>query len=416
MTDSLLLVLPLPAFQVNNRVYLDDQACYGLDLWLENFSNVVLACPTQICDQPPIGTKPIENIQSANRLTFEALPFGYTPKSCLINLSSVARRLAKLIDGAKHLQFAIGGFWGDWGAFAAIIASRKQRPFAVWTDRVESSVMAFQSSTLHGPKKLYYKLNSRLAFLLERAVIRRSSVGLFNGMDCYRAYAAFCANPQLVANFNYAKGTHISDTELATRLAGSAGRALKFVYVGRAHKDKGIFDWIEALAIVNGNYSATWFGDGPELDRARTIVAERHLDGKIDFAGNAPHNEILKQMKTFDAFIFCHKTQESPRCLVEALACGLPILGYSSDYAKQLIEENSGGLLSPINDIEALAATVQGMIEDVARLKGLSRAAALDGRRYDSETTFRHRSDLIKLIPAPDGDYGWAAKTSETAS
>src|SRR5258708_25033717 len=119
MTDSLLLVLPLPAFQVDGQIYLDDQACYGLDLWLEHFSSVVLACPTQICNEPPAATKPVTGIMSAKRLGFEALPFGYTPKSSLVNIVSIARRLSMLIDSSRHLQFAIGGFLGDLGALAA---------------------------------------------------------------------------------------------------------------------------------------------------------------------------------------------------------------------------------------------------------------------------------------------------------
>lgn len=399
MLDSLLLILPLPAYQVGNRIYIDDQACYGLDLWLENFSNVVLACPTQTCDQPPNATKPIDSISSADRLAFEGLPYAYTPVAFLACLSKTAGRLAKLIDGSKYLHFAIGGFWGDWGAVSAIVASNKRRPFAVWTDRVESGVMAFQSSTMSGPRKYYYALNARLASVLERIVIRRSSVGLFNGMDCYRAYAPFCKNPRLVANFNYAKGTHITDSELVARLAGLGDRNVKLVYVGRAHKDKGIFDWIDALSTTEGNYSATWFGDGPELEQARAIVDARQLGGKIRFAGTAPHGQILKELKQYDAFIFCHKTQESPRCLIEALACGLPILGYESDYAKELISQNSGGVLSPIHDVGALSVSLQHVLANRDRLMDLSRAAALDGKRFNSEATFRHRSDLIKRIP-----------------
>ena len=398
MNDSLLLVLPLPGFDFQGRIYLDDQACYGLDLWLENFSSVTLACPMQTCKQPPPATKPVDEIMSAERLTFAPLPFGYTPRSSLANCVSVARDLSRLIDSCTHLQFAIGGFWGDWGAFAALLASNKNRPFAIWTDRVESHVIQFQSSTKRGLKRLYYAFNARLTRLLERAAIRRSSVGLFNGMDCYRAYSSFCKNPQLVANFNYAKGTHITEEELLARLGNLKRHAPRFVYVGRAHSDKGIFDWIDALSNLNGGFCATWFGDGPELNRAKAVVIERHLTGRISFAGNLPHADILKSMKSFDAFVFCHKTQESPRCLVEALACGLPIVGYSSNYAKQLIEDHSGGMLSPIDDIAALTKNLQNVLDDVDHLTDLSKAAAADGRKFDAEATFRHRSDLIKSI------------------
>jgi hypothetical protein len=60
----------------------------------------------------------------------------------------------------------------------------------------------------------------------------------------------------------------------------------------RAHKDNGI-QLDRRMAGVNGDFAATWFGDGPELERAKEVVCEQHLEGKISFAGNQPHGEIL---------------------------------------------------------------------------------------------------------------------------
>ena len=46
-----------------------------------------------------------------------------------------------MIEDADYLSFAIGGLFGDWGAVACFEAHRMKRPYAVWTDRVESRVM-----------------------------------------------------------------------------------------------------------------------------------------------------------------------------------------------------------------------------------------------------------------------------------
>lgn len=155
MSNSLFLVLPLPAYRSGEVIYLDNQACYGLDLWLKNFDDVILACPTLDVDQVPADTRPIDTISNAARLTFQPLPYTYRPFEFVSCLPSTAHLIAKLMEGCRYLQFAIGGFWGDWGAVSSILADRKGRPFAVWTDRVESSVMAFQSSAMRGPKKIY---------------------------------------------------------------------------------------------------------------------------------------------------------------------------------------------------------------------------------------------------------------------
>lgn len=399
MNERLLLVLPLPAFSVDERIFIDEQACTGLDLWLDNFPFATLACPTYDCAIPPSTTKPLDSIDAKDRLTFISLPVAYTPQSFAAHFFRTQKTLATLIDNSDYLHFAIGGFFGDWGAVAAIVANRKRLPFAVWTDRVESNVMAFQAKSMSGLRTLYYSGNALCARYLERFVIRRSSIGLFNGMDCFNAYAPFCRSPHLVNNFNYGKGTHISGDQLSLRLAHNSDRPLRFVYVGRVHKDKGVYDWIEAVASATGEFEATWFGDGPELDKARQIVQSKGLGSKIHFFGPTSHEETLRQLKDFDGFVFCHKTQESPRCLIEALACGLPIIGYETAYSKELVSGNSGGLLSSLNDINALTHSIERLISSRPLLSQLSRQASEDGKRFTSEIIFRERSNLMKTIP-----------------
>ena len=65
---------------------------------------------------------------------------------------------------------------------------------------------------------------------------------------------------------------------------------------------------------------------------------------------------MLQHLKGADAFVFCHKTQESPRSLIEALACGLPLVGYHSEYASHLISEKCGGIFSPMDDIASVVS------------------------------------------------------------
>ena len=94
--------------------------------------------------------------------------------------------------------------------------------------------------------------------------------------------------------------------------------------------------------------------------------------------------------------LFCHKTPESPRCLIEALTCGTPIVGYDSAFPRELIEANGGGSLVARDDVAALATAVIGLAQDRRQLAALIHAAARDGAQFDDETVFRHRSELIR--------------------
>ena len=68
------------------------------------------------------------------------------------------------------------------------------------------------------------------------------------------------------------------------------------------------------------------------------------LELYISFPGIEKDRQlVIDFLRTLDVFMFCHVTPESPRCLIEALMSGLPLIGYDSEYAKDLVAEHGGG-------------------------------------------------------------------------
>jgi colanic acid/amylovoran biosynthesis glycosyltransferase len=390
MSQKLLLVLPLPIYRKGSQVLIDAQAHNGLRLWLNNFDTLTLACPT-LDDDPPTGYLPIID----ERITFEALPVAYTPLRFASSLRTTTPILKKAIAASDYLHFAIGGLFGDWAAVSAIIASRSDRPFAVWTDRVESQVTAFQATSKRGLRKFYSVAVAALMKTYERKIIQMSAVGLFHGMECYEAYSPYSTNPHLVHDIHLGRQHQITDAEIATRLDYKG--PIRIVYAGRVHRDKGVFDWIEALSYAakeDIDFRAVWFGDGPEIDAARHHVMNRNLSDRIEFPGAVTnHLSLIARLRSFDLFMFCHKTQESPRCLVEALICGLPLVGYETPYPRDLIKEHEGGILSAFGRPELLPGSIRKFCE---QRNEVTRNAQLDGKLFDAESAFQHRSDLMK--------------------
>ena len=240
----------------------------------------------------------------------------------------------------------------------------------------------------------------------ERAAIRRATTGLFHGMDCFDAYSPISANPHLVHDIHVGPAARIDAATLAAKQARTNDVPLKIVYAGRAHPEKGVSEWIETLAALDREgvyFSARWFGDGPALAAARDDVARRNLSTKIEFPGNLEDRDsILSTLRDADLFLFCHKTPESPRCLIEALISGTPIAGFASAYPQDLISGNHGGVLTA-HDPAMLARAVMALDRPV--LSKLMAAAALDGYALVDEAVFAHRAQLIKddarIIAAP---------------
>jgi glycosyltransferase involved in cell wall biosynthesis len=232
----------------------------------------------------------------------------------------------------------------------------------------------------------------------ERHLIAHAALGMFNGMDCYVEYSKYCRNSHLVHNFTRGPSDRIGNQELERRLQ-RRDQPLRLVYAGRVHREKGVFDWIDALntaAEDGSDFLATWYGAGPELDAARIHVMQLGLTSKISFPGTLDDHGVLSALRNADAFVFCHKTPESPRCLVEALISGLPLIGYESPYSKDLIR-NGGGLLTAQHDPRGIARSI-AILEDRAKLIDLTHRAQLDGALCSYVDPFRQRSDLMKTI------------------
>jgi glycosyltransferase involved in cell wall biosynthesis len=165
---------------------------------------------------------------------------------------------------------------------------------------------------------------------------------------------------------------------------------------------KGPLLWIECIERLMNQLApriaveATWIGDGPMLEEARALVRQRGLEEHVFFRGaENDRDRVLGIFRAADLFVFCHLTPESPRCLIEALMSGLPILGFDSAYARDLLSEG-GGATVPVGDTAGLASLISRYAGDEEALRQVSKSALLAGRRFSEESVFRHRAELIK--------------------
>jgi colanic acid/amylovoran biosynthesis glycosyltransferase len=355
--DAVLLYIQVP-FHAGDGLHVESQAMNGLRLWAENFDRVIVMAPLRP-GPPPEGWRPLAELgEMVQRIEAHPLPEAYRPDRFLRAYGPVRKKIGALIERSDYLVFAIGGLFGDWGAVASFEARRRKRPFAVWTDRVESEVVRRNARSGSTWKRMRARSSWRAMAALERAVIRRSALGLFHGRDTFNAYARWSSNPQLVHDIHIAPSDHITPEALRSKIDGVADRPLRIVYAGRAHTMKGPFDWLDALAAAAAagvNFTAAWLGDGPELAEMRRRAAALGLDDRVDLPGFVSDRKtLLAALRAADLLLFCHKTPESPRILIEALISAAPIVGYRSDYAEDLTPDG-GGVFVPLDAIDDLA-------------------------------------------------------------
>ncbi|MCX8996225.1 glycosyltransferase [Rhizobiaceae bacterium BDR2-2] len=400
---SVLLVTAVRLRRGPRGLQLDDQTCAGLVRYAENFRQVTFAgivLDAEREEDTSVAWVDVVDLPCSGRVEFMELPFAYRITAFARTYRRTRALLGQAIRDSDHLCFTLGYLSGDWGAVAALEADAQGRKFAVWFDRVEHDVILRTLPDHRFRRRMKERMTLPVMKRYHRYLIGRSSLGLFQGRDTYNAYAGFSSNPVCMYDVHTQRADRIDGERLEAKVERLlSGAPLRIVYVGRAAAMKGPQDWIDALAAAAGAgvpLEARWLGDGPLVEAMRGLIREKGLSGHIRLAGHVADREaVLDAMRDSDLFVFCHKTPESPRCLIEALVCGCPIVGYTSPYAEDLVAEQGGGVLTPLHDAGALGRRIADLATSRRDLAQLVRDAAASGARFDEETLYRRRADLL---------------------
>lgn len=404
-----LLVLPVPFRQQGDELLIEAQAHHGLHRWLDSFETLALAAAV-IPEYLAIERREVQWIRPdpviLERVKFVPLPWAYRPDIFVRHLPATIGILASLIDKSRYLQFGIGALWGDWAAVGAEIAIRKHRKFAIHTDRVEHEVILRVSKDQKKQgRKLRVRMESSLMKTWHKRIIQKCDLGLFHGMDTYQAYRPWMKDVKRGFAVHNIHDIHDEGMDDATDAKyfpteiESVG-CLRILYAGRIAPEKAPEDWLKALgklSEIGVEFQAVWAGDGPLRDTFIRHLCDNNLSGLVNAPGFiSDRSQIAQLYRQADLFVFTHITPESPRCLLEALKFGVPIVGYDSAFARDLISRHGGGVLFPCGDWEALAHGVATLVADRDQLMSLKEKAARDGKCFTSQAVFSERSKLIK--------------------
>lgn len=123
-----------------------------------------------------------------------------------------------------------------------------------------------------------------------------------------------------------------------------------------ARKNYGVA--IEAIAKAN-DCRLHYFicGKGPEMDRLKALAEEKGIADQIHFLGF--RTDIKELLYASDIFLFTTLQEGMPRSMMEAMACGLPCIASRIRGNVDLLEENKGGYLKDVSDIDGFAEAIK---------------------------------------------------------
>ena len=161
----------------------------------------------------------------------------------------------------------------------------------------------------------------------------------------------------------------------------------KVISVGRLTSQKNYTSLIRAFKNVTEKHS-DWileiYGDGPQEVELKSLITQLNLEKHVFLKGFS--SNIKEVMTNASIFALSSVFEGFGLVIVEAMACGLPIVSYACPCGpKDIITEGKDGFLVEVNDEMALANKINILIENEELRKQMSNAAKIKADQYNIE-------------------------------
>jgi hypothetical protein len=185
--------------------------------------------------------------------------------------------------------------------------------------------------------------------------------------------------------------TSLTDDELAAcarpRRAPRSGTG-RLIIACRQDALKGTGIVIESLPILRQRIpriSLDVVGDGPNLSEFKALARRLGVSDRVTCHGKVNHHEVIRLMQGADIFAYPTRASEGfPKVVLEALACGLPVVTTRVSVLPQLLRIGCGRLIDEAAPA-ALASGVEACLSDAAAYERMSRRAHETARQYSLE-------------------------------
>src|SRR5262249_45407431 len=139
---------------------------------------------------------------------------------------------------------------------------------------------------------------------------------------------------------------------------------------------------IEAMALLRRRVPASLLilGAGDEEPALRALVAARGLETAVQFCGFQPNP--WKYIARADVFALTSRYEGFGNVLVEAMACGVPVVAPSTPGTREIVSVGGDGLLVERHEPAAVAAALERVLTDAALRRRMAETARRHAERF----------------------------------
>jgi len=142
---------------------------------------------------------------------------------------------------------------------------------------------------------------------------------------------------------------------------------------------------MRAFARVRESYPAARLsvaGSGPELRNLEELAAALGIADAVTFPGRLDRDQVAALYRGADVMLNPSRVDNMPNSVLEALACGMPVVSTRAGGVPYVVRDGVSALLVDAGDAEAMASAVLRVLRDAKLAKSLVTAGFADVQQY----------------------------------
>ena len=302
-----------------------------------------------------------------------------------------SRALVGLGAELEPIRFSRGGFaprvdWRAWRRLVSImrvhtptlvhffhakpvilgsLAARRELGDSV---RVVNTITGLGHAFVHGG------LTTRIAAAGYRLALPRADTTIFQNRDDLALFVA----RQWVSEgrARLIVGSGIDMTRFALCPAKPASQRLIVIMLGRLIWQKGVEEFASVARSVRQRHSRVRFVWAGEMDPEHPdAVPQDWLDEQTEFEYLGLVSDVPDRLRDAAIMLFPSYREGVPRAVMEAAACGVPVVGFDVPGVREAVRHEKTGFLVPDRDVDALTEAVERLLANQPLRERMSVAA-----------------------------------------
>jgi glycosyltransferase involved in cell wall biosynthesis len=176
--------------------------------------------------------------------------------------------------------------------------------------------------------------------------------------------------------------------------SGRTEGALRIGFIGRLDPIKRISDLVDAMSFLDNRFTLHIFGEGEDRQNIERQIAELNLQNQITMHGSTAKPQAA--MQQIDLLVLPSQAEGFGLVLIEAMACGIPVVATNVAGIRDVVRNGENGLLVDVEKPDQLASAIRRIAESDSLRKKLTDAGFEDVRqRFTWATVLPQYQELL---------------------